>query len=135
MYVFGGHNEEDKLDAVEVLDTEQNKWMELEPMPVKRSHVAGALQPRSPYIYAVGGNDGSGAATGRLKSVVRFNMESNKWEPWGEMSQVRSAPGIAFSFNGDHLYIAGGSDGSTKLQSAERFDIAQNNWEALPDIR
>eukprot|EP01052_Picozoa_sp_SAG31_P018238 SAG31_NODE_1284_length_9010_cov_56.116934_6_plen_46_part_00 len=25
----------------------------------RRSHVAGAQQPRSPYIYAVGGNDGA----------------------------------------------------------------------------
>jgi hypothetical protein len=76
---------------VEVLDTGVvgSEWMELEPMPSKRSHVAGALQPRSPYIYAVGGNDGSGPETGRLSSVIRFNMETNHWEPWGEMTTVR----------------------------------------------
>lgn len=91
LYVFGGHNEEEKLDSVEVLDTGVvgSEWMELEPMPSKRSHVAGALQPRSPYIYAVGGNDGSGPETGRLSSVIRFNMETNHWEPWGEMTTVR----------------------------------------------
>ena len=70
------------------------EWMEMEDMPTPRSHLSGALQPRSPYIYAVGGNDGSGEtndekSSGRLKSVIRFNMETNHWEPWGEMLQVR----------------------------------------------
>lgn len=88
LYVFGGHNEDEKLDSVEVLDTEENTWMELPPMPSKcvrilfgheiaptlspdvfsgflcrRSHVAGVQQPRSPYIYAVGGNDGEETPT------------------------------------------------------------------------
>jgi len=136
LYVFGGHNEEEKLDSVEVLDTGTvgAEWMELEPMPSKRSHVAGALQPRSPYIYAVGGNDGSGPETGRLNSVIRFNMETNHWEPWGEMNTVRSAPGIAFCLDGEFLYVAGGSNGSEKLASAERLQIARNKWENIPDM-
>lgn len=136
LYCFGGHNEDEKLDSVEVLDlgTVGAEWVELEPMPSKRSHVAGALQPRSPYIYAVGGNDGSGPETGRLSSVIRFNMETNHWEPWGEMTTVRSAPGISFCLDGEFLYVAGGSDGSKKLKSAERLQIARNKWETLPDM-
>ena len=81
---------------MEVLDTGKvpMEWMEMEEMPTARSHLSGALQPRSPYIYAVGGNDGTGETTeqkaqGRLKSVIRFNMETNHWEPWGEMTTVR----------------------------------------------
>jgi hypothetical protein len=96
LYAFGGHNEDEKLASVEVLDTGKvpMEWMEMEEMPSARSHLSGALQPRSPYIYAVGGNDGSGETTeqkssGRLKSVIRFNMETNHWEPWGEMTTVR----------------------------------------------
>ena len=65
------------------------EWMEVEEMPTRRSHLSGALQPNSPYIYAVGGNDGSGGATGRLKSVLRFNIETSHWEKWGEMNVVR----------------------------------------------
>ena len=86
------------------------------------------------YIYAVGGNDGSGAQTGRLKSVIRFNMETNKWQSWGEMLGARSAPGIAFSLKGDYLYVAGGSDGSTKLKTAERLKIKTNEWLELPEM-
>ena len=96
LYAFGGHNEDEKLASVEVLDTGKvpMEWMEMEEMPTPRSHLSGALQPRSPYIYAVGGNDGTGETTeqkaqGRLKSVIRFNMETNHWEPWGEMTTVR----------------------------------------------
>eukprot|EP01046_Picozoa_sp_COSAG06_P014007 COSAG06_NODE_857_length_11918_cov_4.047551_6_plen_758_part_00 len=96
LYAFGGHNEDEKLATVEVLDTGRvpMEWMEMEEMPSARSHLSGALQPRSPYIYAVGGNDGSGEtneekSSGRLKTVIRFNMETNHWEPWGEMTQVR----------------------------------------------
>ena len=63
-----------------------------------------------------GRRSGSGSSTGRLKSVVRFNMESNKWEEWGEMFQARSAPGVAFSQDGEYMYVAGGSDGSEKLK-------------------
>lgn len=91
LYAFGGHNEEEKLASVEVLDTGRvpMEWMEVEEMPTRRSHLSGALQPNSPYIYAVGGNDGSGGATGRLKSVLRFNIETSHWEKWGEMNVVR----------------------------------------------
>jgi len=141
LYAFGGHNEDEKLASVEVLDTGKvpMEWMEMEEMPSARSHLSGALQPRSPYIYAVGGNDGSGQTTeqkrsGRLKSVIRFNMETNHWEPWGEMTTVRSSPAIAFCLDGEFLYVAGGSNGAEKHKSAERLQIAINKWEPIADM-
>ena len=95
-------------------------WERRSPMPAPRSHIAAARRPGTNTIFAVGGI----GAKQRLRSVVTYDLAADKWSVLSEgceMHRARAVPGCCFSPCGGFLYAVGGSDGESKLNSAERF--------------
>lgn len=97
------------------------------------------------YLYCIGGSDG----TMCMSSGERFNLRSNCWEPINSMNSRRSTHEVVEA--GNFLYALGnwweifsfvikihflnwifsskgGNDGSSSLNSVERYDIALNKW-------
>ena len=77
-----------------------------------------------PEVAALTGRERRIGAKERLRSVVTYDVAADKWSvlPEGcEMQRARAVPGCCFSPCGGFLYAVGGSDGESKLNSAERF--------------
>ena len=85
-------------------------------------------------VYAVGGHSNG---VGRLSSVERYDPATNAWEAAAPMAAARQAVGVA-ALDGK-LYAVGGrgapgSPGHNLLSSAERYDPAENAWEAVAPL-
>ena len=98
------------------------------------------------FIYAIGGYDGPTIH----RSVERFDPTTKMWSPAADMSTYRRNAGyylfplniffdfkIVFSLKGvaTHeglLYVIGGYDGATHLNSVEVYNPITNSWLMLP---
>lgn len=63
-------------------------------------------------MYAVGGHDG----VNYLKTVERYDPESNEWTYVASMGARRGGVGVA-TLHG-HLYATGGYDGTSNLSTS-----------------
>ena len=70
---------------------------------------------------------------GTLKICEKMNLKSLKWSSVPAMNMKRCSP-ILSSFNNNTVYIFGGSDGYSALNSVERLIENNNSWEMLPDF-
>lgn len=62
-------------------------------------------------------------------SVYLCNKQSNTWTAIANMLSRRSSAGVAV-LDG-MLYVAGGNDGTSCLNSVERFNPKANTWEGV----
>lgn len=84
------------------------------------------------FIYVAGGYDGSN----QLKSVERYDTESNKWEYVASISVARSA--LTLCMLAGQLYAIGGFDGQSFLSIVEVYNPERDEWTdgvALPSSR
>jgi hypothetical protein len=72
-------------------------------------------------IWAVGGYDGLYTST-----AESFDPLSNSWRTEASMTTKRNRP-FTFVANGE-IFVAGGNDGSSSLNSIEAFDPTTNRW-------
>lgn len=73
-------------------------------------------------IYVVGGI----AKQNVLKSVERYDPETNRWTDVGHLKNAR-AHHHCCTVNGS-IYAVGGRDGPKMLTSIEKFDEQLNQW-------
>lgn len=62
-------------------------------------------------------------------AFLRLNLQSNTWTTIANMLSRRSSAGVAV-LDG-MLYVAGGNDGTSCLNSVERFNPKTNTWEGV----
>ncbi|XP_060872121.1 ring canal kelch homolog isoform X2 [Metopolophium dirhodum] len=127
LYAVGGYKYPFSLKSVECYDPSLNTWTPVTQMSTsRRAPGIGVLDGK---MYAIGGDcqdDGSSVA---LKSVEAYTPIDKVWSFIPDMHFCRVAPII--TFNG-LLYVIGGFDGSTNLDSVEIYDTKNNTWTMEP---
>ena len=64
--------------------------------------------------------------------MERYSPTDDVWLSVAMMNNVRSSHAMVAM--GDSIYTVGGNDGSSSLNSVERFDIKSNCWTMLPPM-
>ncbi|KAL3205156.1 hypothetical protein MRX96_040877 [Rhipicephalus microplus] len=128
LYAVGGHDGANYQSSVERLDPREGRWRLLPSMHSRRNSCGVAVLDRS--LYAVGGNDGSLC----LSSAERFDLTANMWDHVGSMHSRRQVQHPCFNDTHEvvqadgYLYAVGGNDGSSSLNTVERYDPRHNKW-------
>ncbi|MGH0121154.1 UNVERIFIED_CONTAM: hypothetical protein FKN15_046399 [Acipenser sinensis] len=143
LYAVGGYDSSSHLATVEKYDPQTNTWTSIANMLSRRSSAGVAVLEG--MLYVAGGNDG----TSCLNSVERYNPKTNTWESvapmnirskpflvqtntWTSIANMlsrRSSAGVAVLEG--MLYVAGGNDGTSCLNSVERYNPKTNTWESV----
>ena len=63
------------------------------------------------------------------KSVESYNPDRDEWTTVAEMNNCRRNAGVIC--HGGCLYVIGGDDGSSNLQSIEMYDPVRDTWTVL----
>ena len=109
----GGNNGQDLLKRFECYDLINNTCTVLPDLSVPRDELS--LVALEGDIYAIGGGSSEGET---LRSVEKFNVESNAWEGYSDMIEERRAH-TSVSVCGT-IYVMGGFDGENYLKSCEK---------------
>merc|ERR1712226_1750245 len=80
------------------------------------------------FVYVIGGRD---ANDDYVNTVYRMCLETFKWTTMAPMGTTRD--GFAAILKDGYIYVLGGYNGRS-LSSTERYCIANNTWEQLPDM-
>lgn len=83
---------------------------------------AGCAWDGSDLIYAVGGENNTGAVT----SGEAYSISGDSWSAITALGTARS--GIAAGYYNGKLYIAGGSNPSTYLKKVQEYDPVATTW-------
>jgi len=134
MYLVGGittsraegrEGQTDLLDTVKKFDVEQNTWVNMASLHIKRSKMS--VIECSGYIFVVGGFDGSQT----LNSVECYNPANNRWKFVAPMLTHRRCTTSVSS--GNFVFIIGGHDGAQILNTIETYDVERDQW-SVSDI-
>lgn len=118
---IGGHNGEEHLNTVELLDQEAMCWRYCAPMQTPRMYFgAGVLNN---LVYVFGGHNLDYKA---LCETEMYDRLSDKWYTVASLNQPRRNNGGS-TFN-DRLFSVGGFDGHNVLSSVETYDARMRNW-------
>ncbi|EPB68892.1 BTB/POZ domain protein [Ancylostoma ceylanicum] len=151
-FAIGGHDGMQHLASAEMLDPREGVgWRRVAPMRTCRRGIAAAALDGA--IYAVGGLDD----TTCFSIVERYDIESNTWSDVAPMNVRRGGVGVsalgeaefihrcfyseakaAFrqfavesTLSGKFLFAVGGNDGSSSLDSCERYDPVLDKWKLV----
>ncbi len=138
IYLFGGYLSYDSNNnpvpsaLTDRYDLAQNTWEPLPDMPVARVNAFGVNS--GGQIYAVGGLAAGNTISTRVDA---FNPSSNQWTLKTQLPDTRLNAGAGA--DGDYIYVFGGIttaqfDPTKLLDSAYRYSIRSNQWEALPNM-
>uniref|UniRef100_A0A8B9QTH7 Kelch-like protein 20 n=1 Tax=Anas platyrhynchos TaxID=8839 RepID=A0A8B9QTH7_ANAPL len=147
LYAVGGHDGSSYLNSVERYDPKTNQWSsDVAPTSTCRTSVGVAVL--GGYLYAVGGQDGVSCLNiverylilkvGHMEKWVsysgvyfpaRYDPKENKWTRVASMSTRRL--GVAVAVLGGFLYAVGGSDGTSPLNTVERYNPQENRWHTI----
>ncbi|XP_060872936.1 ring canal kelch homolog [Metopolophium dirhodum] len=124
LYVVGGYNYPFALKSVECYDPTLDIWIPVTEMSTnRRGPGIGVLDG---VIYAIGGDCQEYDNSVYLKSVEAYTPITKVWSSIADMHLCRSDPRVV-TFNG-LLYVMGGFNGSTRLDSIEIYDPKTNTW-------
>ncbi|KAE9544774.1 hypothetical protein AGLY_000316 [Aphis glycines] len=126
VYAIGGHDGSNRLNSVEMFDTNTNRWQMVSSMSTKRSsHGVGVLNN---LLYVVGGFDGHTY----LNSVECYDPSLDTWTPVAAMSECRRRCGIEVMKS--VLYAIGGENNSNCLKSVETYTPSSGVWTTIADM-
>ena len=123
LYVVGGNNAAGASQAAFVYDPEMDRWSSLSPLPGALAFGrAIALQGA---LYVVGGWPAN-------NQLWRYDPAGDMWTVLSPMRVGRHSP--ALITDGRYLYVAGGGQEWTGLDSVERYDPLTDRWLSLPSL-
>merc|ERR1712137_426673 len=126
IYVAGGYSDK-LLASVERYDPNIKCWEEASPMATPR--LAFAMAAINGAIYAAGGADAAHRPLSRLE-CLNCRQELGDWVLLSQLRIARHS--CAGTVADGKLYVAGGiADGSSSIDSVERFLPDSNTWEAM----
>jgi len=131
VYAVGGHEGfgcNEGLSSVECYDPlEKDEWTYVADLSVPRYGAGvGALNG---FLYCIGGANSTDKYHEKrnvLKSVEKYNPDTNTWSPVAEMNESRIYPGVV-SHEG-RLYVVGGVGQDDILNSMEMYDPETDSW-------
>jgi len=119
LYLFGGRDGDDVLDAVFVYDPAADRWETLPAMQQPRVFAAGGTVGSD--LYVTGGSDGQRA----LATCERFDPVEESWSSCPDMLAPRAGAAAAVVLN--KLYVIGGGlHGDVSF--SEAYDAENGNW-------
>ncbi len=123
LYLIGGWDGTNYLDAILVYDTVADSWRPLpnQKMSQPRASATGDIINRQ--LYLVGGHDQNGA----MSTCERFDLIDETWHSCPNMLQARTGAGAVVLVN--RLYLFGGLESSAAGQTiSEFFDPTTEEW-------
>ncbi|XP_072831825.1 kelch-like protein 17 isoform X1 [Vicugna pacos] len=152
LYAAGGYDGASCLNSAERYDPLTGTWTSIAAMSTRRRYVRVAMLDGN--LYAVGGYDSSShlatvekyepqtsrprvevctwmwrEAGGESVSSPCPSPQVNSWTPVASMLSRRSSAGVAVLEGA--LYVAGGNDGTSCLNSVERYSPKAGAWESV----
>ena len=124
IYVIAGHDGRDCQKSVECFDPLTNQWFDTAHLNNARKFAAAAAS--NGKIFVAGGYADMHFRTIEV-SCEMFDPAVNKWSLVSCPTVPRAACGI-ISFD-NHVYLFGGENTSSKLDSVERYDVQNNKWQ------
>jgi hypothetical protein len=130
LYAMGGIDSNGKvIGAVEVYDTQSNRWSSAAPMITPRAGVA-AVTGADGKIYAIGGTDASGNA---VNTVEEYDPFFNTWIAAPSLQTPRSGFAACLGYD-NKIYVAGGLNQNKALNSVEVFDESTRTWQSTQSM-
>uniref|UniRef100_A0A2K5KZR4 Kelch like family member 17 n=1 Tax=Cercocebus atys TaxID=9531 RepID=A0A2K5KZR4_CERAT len=143
LYAVGGYDGTSDLATVESYDPVTNTWQPEVSMGTRRSCLGVAALHG--LLYSAGGYDGASClnryapllatpscaldACGGSASSPHPHPQVNAWSSVASMLSRRSSAGVAVLEGA--LYVAGGNDGTSCLNSVERYSPKAGAWESV----
>lgn len=127
VYQIGGETAEGVDGRVRAFNSRDLTWREAAEKPTAVAD-AGAAELYG-EIYVPGGRLPNGELTG---AVEAYSPAQNAWRPIAALPQAQ-AGSLALS-DGAFLYVLGGFDGETYLDTAYVYDPAADSWRPLPPL-
>uniref|UniRef100_A0AAV2MJH0 BTB domain-containing protein n=1 Tax=Knipowitschia caucasica TaxID=637954 RepID=A0AAV2MJH0_KNICA len=126
LFAVGGRDGSSCLRSMECFDPHTNKWSMCAPMTKRRGGVG--VETYNNFLYAVGGHDAPASNhCSRLSDCVeRYDPKTDTWTTVSPLSVPRDAVGVCLL--GDRLYVVGGYDGQSYLNTVESYDAQNNEW-------
>jgi len=126
LYLFGGWDGENYLDAAFVYDPGADSWRPLPPLSQPRAFAAGDTV--TGRLYVVGGTDG----TAELDTCQYFDPtagEDGHWFDCPPLLQPRAGASAAVMRN--RLYVIGGGQNGSTITYSEMYDPSNNRWQVV----
>ncbi|XP_078493196.1 kelch-like protein 26 [Ciona intestinalis] len=141
LYTFGGSENlliSNGLNSMESYDPREGKWKSLKPMNERRSGLSGVVYNHEIYVKIynmIGWHSGHvgfsldyfSPSGYELKSVERYNIQTNTWTNVGSLNHERWGS-CACVVNGKIYVIGGGYDDGDASKSIEAYDATINEW-------
>ncbi|XP_028253724.1 kelch-like protein 10 [Parambassis ranga] len=123
LLAIGGLNSRRDLpNVIEAFDIRANRWMNITNLSERPRAYHGAAYLGG-YVYCVGGFARVFIAT---NSVRRFDLSTRTWQEVAPMHYRRRS--VCVTVLNGCIYAMGGSDGHTRLSSAEFYQPETNQW-------
>jgi uncharacterized protein (TIGR03382 family) len=119
LLVINGINTSGFVRAAELFDPDTNAWTPAGNTGIEGNVTQALLLPNG-RVFALA----DGSATGAL-----YDPATGTWSATGAMAQTRGQPTLTL-LNSGQVLIAGGTNGGTRLASAELYDPATNTFTA-----
>ncbi|XP_054422616.1 kelch-like protein 4 [Pteronotus mesoamericanus] len=126
LYAIGGRDGSSCLKSMEYFDPHTNKWSLCAPMSKRRGGVGVATY--NGFLYVIGGHDAPASNhCSRLSDCVeRYDPKHDSWSTVAPLSVPRDA--VAVCALGDKLFVVGGYDGHSYLNTVESYDAQKDEW-------
>jgi len=125
----GGEDDKVVLRSVEYWDPCTNVWKQLAALPFAVSK-HGLVVSGQNKMYMSGGEYPDGSAS---QAFWRFDPVLDIWQEMASMQTPRSELGLAM-LDG-HVFAVGGWEGSSRLDSVERYDPETNTWSPVASLK
>lgn len=123
VFSLGGWSEGTALNSISVYNQKFNVWVDLDiPLPESLAYM-GSIYYQG-CIYLCGGHPIAGAWASN--SLWKFDLKSLEFTRLNNMFAGRNY--IDLAHQDSCLYVVGGNNQVSRLRTAEKFDISQNQW-------
>jgi N-acetylneuraminic acid mutarotase len=124
--VTGGRNANRYPNTVaQVYDPTAGTWSQTARLPSPRCATTATLLPNGKVLLAGGQK---GYQSGYLNTAVLYDPSTGTWSTTGSMADARSGIFAARLLPNGTVLVAGGSNGTTTLASAEIYSPATGTW-------
>ncbi|CAF4315818.1 unnamed protein product [Rotaria sp. Silwood2] len=144
IYAMGGFDGHSRQSTAERYSPNSNQWLPIPPMHAQRSDASATVLQC--IIYICGGFNGQEC----MNSAEYFDPKTNQWTMIAPMRNRRSGIGVIAYHNSiyamfekynifecmyeNEFVFRGGFNGSTRMNSGEKYNPKTNTWMSIPDM-
>jgi N-acetylneuraminic acid mutarotase len=118
VYVFGGSDGQQDLNACERYSLVDNTWQQITPMSMRRNGSSCVAFEKAIFVF--GGNEQD---VGSLDSIEKYTIETDKWTITRVRLREPVHDSVAFPLGGQRVLIFGGSVNNTTNAHFDVYDL------------